>query len=164
MLSGRIVVIDIEPTDAKAACHVGAYRLDTVAFRGVMAGGEVGNAALACNMGRLFRNLAAEVEVTSCGNRVLEIALRATGAPTDATDLSVHVADFQRRAAQNRADDARKFTSRDRRRQVSEKADLLVTEAGVGMQSETLAELRVVAKFGVRVERQVIGKHTDFIA
>ncbi len=43
------------------------------------------------------------------------------------------------------------------------KTQVLLAKAGLGLQTQPQAQLRVVAQFGVRIERQVVGKQIDIV-
>lgn len=84
--SGRIVDIDELVADRKPFRQVISQRLHSKAFRGVMAGREVVDAALARNMDRLFRNFAADKGIQSPPRRRLDPGLRRPGAPAHGRD------------------------------------------------------------------------------
>ena len=79
--------------DTKACSEVGAKRLHTEAFRGVMTGGNKRDAALTRQMHLRLGDFAGDEGVHAERDRVLEIALRAAGAPGDARNALRRIAD-----------------------------------------------------------------------
>lgn len=141
-----------------------------VALRGVVPAGQEGHAHLARVVRLRLRDLPGDEGIGAGRDGGLEVALRAAGAPGDGLDRAVGGVDQRHRPLEH-------FLDMDRERfrvgeglavlEAAEKAQLLLAEttgrSGMGQQAELLAELRVVAELGMRVERQVVGEEVDVV-
>jgi hypothetical protein len=132
-----------------------------IALGRVVAAGQVGHAGLAGQVGLRLGQLATQVDVGAGGDGSLERALGPTGAPGDTTQRPAVTRQQQRRAAQRLLHGLRQ-----RRRAAggagrADETQVLVAEPCVGLQAQAQAQLRVVAQFGVGVQRQVVGEQVD---
>jgi hypothetical protein len=140
-------------------------RQHAVAFAGVVPGGNVGDAGLACQMHRLLGNLAAEIEIDAERDGLLEQSLRAPRTPADAAHPAFAVTESAAASAATRRRRARRpgATRWMGLLQVAQPADFLLAEARVGHPAESPGQLRVVAELGMAIERQMVGNEVDVV-
>ena len=147
--------------EAEFGREVRPQRLHAKALGRMMAGGDIGDAALAREVHLRFGDLTGEKGVDAKRNGVLEIALRAAGAPGDARDFLRRIADDGRRAPEARFDVRGQGGQRLRRAKPTVRDNILLARPALFDEAQQCAQLRVVAQFKVGVERQVIGVEAD---
>jgi hypothetical protein len=156
--SVRIRHVDEAVLEAKARGEVGARRLHVEALGGVVARRHEGHARFARKVRVLLADLAGDVGVDAELDGLLEQTLRATGAPGDALDAALGLANHQWRALERAPGGRGKLRERARRLDASDANQALLPGAPGLRDSQAQGELRVVAELGMRVERQVKGK------
>ena len=149
--------------DAESRRNVPAERLNTIALGGMVPRSDVRHTRLACQMRGLLRYLAAQIKVAACADRRFEIALRAAGTPADATYHAIGVAHQEWCSPQRGFDTRGKRMCGHRGRQITGTADLLLAEMQRRRQAEPAPQLCVVAQFGMRIKRQVVGQQVDLV-
>src|SRR5574340_1592702 len=127
-------------------------------------GGDEGHTALLREMETLLGNLSADESIRALRDGRLEIALRPAAAPRHLADVPGSIADDLRGALQRLPDPYGKLRERLRRRQLTDAGDVLLAEPALLRQPEQFAEPRIVAEFGVRIERQVVGQQAHVVA
>ncbi|KFB77268.1 MAG: Periplasmic pH-dependent serine endoprotease DegQ precursor [Candidatus Accumulibacter cognatus] len=137
--------------------------LHAKAFAGVVTGGKVGDAGLACKMHGLLGDLTAQVEIDAERDGLFEQSLCCAGTPSDAADQAIAVTDQQRRALQlaantidDRRDGGRVF-------QGAQPADVLLAKTSVRGPAESSGQLCIVPEFRVAIEWQMIGDQVDVV-
>ena len=133
--------------------EVFAQGADAVAFGGVVAAGEEGDARFAGKMGAGFGNFAGDEGVRTGVDGGFKPALRAAAAPGQRADGARFVANDQRFAPVTLRQLARQRVQTDGRGRLPQPAEVFVTKMPTGLPAETLRDLRVVAAFGVGVQR-----------
>src|SRR5450830_454599 len=90
-------IVDINELmyDAKSLCNMRAQGLHAVTLGRMMAGGNVGNAGLTCQMHGRLRNLAADIDPSTGSDGVPEITLGTAGTPGDRLQGLCGIADEQ---------------------------------------------------------------------
>jgi hypothetical protein len=134
----------------------------------VVPAGEVGHAHFARVVGLRLGDLARDEGVGAGGNGGFEVALRAAGAPGNVLDGALRRVDQRHRPLQHRFGVGGERPGVGKGLAVglrAQKAQLLLAEAAgrarVRREPELQAELGVVAQFGVRVQRQVVGEQVQ---
>lgn len=138
-------------------------RRNTEALGGVVAGREIGYTGFAREMHRLFGNLATHVGVEPERDCLLETALGAAGTPADAGNRARGVADQQRRTPECGGERGLHASGVRGGFRASVPGDVLLAEAPFRDPFQSGGELRVVAKFRMRIEREVIGEEVDVV-
>ncbi len=154
-------VLDAEPRSQPVA-----HCLHAVALGGVMAAGKELDAALAGDMYSLLGHLAGQIQINAGGDCLPDVTLGAAGAPANGTNQRIRLANVQHLAAQYLTHPRHETPCRFRRRQLAGVADhtqIQRIERAGDHQPEPLRELNIVAEFGMRIERQVIGNQADVV-
>lgn len=128
-----------------------------------MARGDKRDPGLARQVKGLLRNLAGDEAIGAAGDRLLEVALCATGAPGDALERTLCIAHQLRHSAENALQLGGELTGRSASG-APQKSDFLFAKAAFDLPAQSLGQLSIVAQLGMRVERQVIGQQTDVMA
>jgi len=74
---------------AKLSRHLCRHGGRTIAFAGVVSTGQIGHAALACQVRLRLRNLAGDEGIGASGNGSFKIALRTAAAPRNFFDSAM---------------------------------------------------------------------------
>ena len=150
---------------------MGRYRRCAVAFGGMVPAGQEGDAHLACIVGLGFGDFTGDERIGPGGNGGLEVALGTAGAPRDVLDGFVGGIDQRHGPLEDLFRVGSKLLGIGKALAVfarAQKAEFLFAKApgGAGMrkQAELQAELGVVAKLGVGIERQVVREQIDVVA
>lgn len=151
--------------DAEPAGHMFAQRLYAVAFGRMMAAREIGRAAFPRQMNGGLGDFAAEINGCAGGNGVAQHVLRRSGAPADATDRLLPIADDERGATKARlhqlcqlGNGAHAGVGGD-----AQPADIVFAKASVRLQVELTRQLDVVTELRVTIERQVVGEEVHVV-
>jgi hypothetical protein len=137
----------------------------------MVAAGEEGDTHFPRVVRLRLRDLAGDEGIGTGGDGRFEITLRAARAPGDVADRAVRRVEQGDRFAERLLDvGGQRLRAREALAVVAraQEADLLFAEApgraGVRHQAQLEAELRVVAEFRMRIERQVIGEQAYVVA
>lgn len=141
--------------ESEALREMLAERLDPITLAGMMARRDKCDIRFAREMHSLFRSLAGNISVNRERDRLLETVLRRAGAPRDAAHLALLVTDRERDSIQALADTRDQRGQRDGCCQRAIGSDILLAEPAFDFEPEPAGELRVVADFRMRIERQV---------
>ena len=93
----------------------------------------------------------------------LEIRLRATGTPGQPRQRAAITVDAGRNATRQALHPLGQRSDADRLDRCADEAQRLLSETRIRRQAQTGTELRVVAEFGVRIERQVVRVQVDVV-
>lgn len=129
----------------------------------VMTAGHEGHAGLAGDVRLRLRDLPGDEGIGSCGDRGLEVRLRATRAPGYATQGAAVTRHHGRHSTERQFNLPGECRQGDRLQQRANEAEVLLAKACVCKPSQALPELRVVAELWMRIERQVVGKQVDVV-
>ena len=127
----------------------------------MMTGRDVGHPGLAREVGCLFRNFSRQIDICTGVDRLFEHALGAAGAPRDAAHRALRVAHQQRLARQNICRMTAELAGSHGPFRLTQPYEALLAGRAGRAQAEHPAQLSVVAKFRVRIQRQVIGEEVD---
>ena len=117
-------------------------------------------------MGLRFGDLTRDKRVGPCGYGGLKVALRSTGAPSQPRDDFTRRFDYGDRLLQYRFDVFGKdgdILEPTNIRAPTQKAEFLFAKTRRRLKSEPQPELRVVPKFRMGVQRQVVSKKIDVV-
>lgn len=143
-------------------------RLNTVAFGGMVAGRKEMNASFARHVHRGFGDFATDEGIEAQCSGSINIRLRGTRAPTDAADFVFAAGDELRRAPEHCSNMCLKCCSGPGLRQRAITGDVWpnawptsATEPPLDGNVQQCTQLRVIAQFRVRIQRQMVCKQTD---
>jgi hypothetical protein len=133
---------------------------------GMVPAGKEAHAAFPRQMGLRLRDLPGDESLRTGRNGRFEIALRTAAAPSDRANglLRTHHTDHWPPQPQLKM--ACRLPSGEVRLPVSpapHKTQFLFAETGIGLQAQHKAKLCIVAPFGVRIQRKMVGKEVDIV-
>ena len=138
------------------------HRGGTITLGGVVAAGQEGNAGFARQVRLGLGDFAREESIGTGRDGIFEVTLRAPGAPRDAAQRPAIAGHQHRVAPQLRLHRVRQgWQALQAGRCPADETQRLLAETCIGDQAQTLPELGVVAEFGMRVQRQVVGIEID---
>jgi hypothetical protein len=140
-----------------------AQRLHPIALGGMVPRRDEGDAGFLCNMHVLLGNLAGKESVHAKFDSLHEITLRRTGTPCNAAYGLFRISDHQWHTLQRSFNAAGKLLQGLRCCQLAVAGEILVAEPAALDKTQPAGELRVVAKFGMRIQRQVVGQQADIV-
>lgn len=140
-----------------------AQCLYAIAFGRMVPGRNEGHAGLTRHMHILLGNLTGQECIHPQRHRLLEIVLRRTAAPGDAPDCTPFFPDDLRRALQCMFDMHSELLQRKWPLRHTMTGNILFTEATLLHQDQSFCQLRIVAQFGMRIQRQVIRQQADIV-
>lgn len=149
------------------AMHLGevrADRLHAVALGGVMPRGNEGDPRFPRQVHVLLGDFACEVGVDAERDRVLEIALRAAGAPCDARDRAATPRRSPAAAARARGrPHPRDGSERPRRRDTAVADKVALAGAPLASTKPRRRASCALLPFGVRIQRQVVREEAEAV-
>ena len=142
----------------KVRRHVGGHGRRAKTFGGVVATGQKSHAGFTCKMGLRFRHFARNKGIGPGCDGGFKVALGPTGAPSDAAQWPPVTRQHQGHPAQAGLKALSQHRQAVQSRGTAYKTQTLFAKPGIGLQAQAPTQLRVVAQFGVGIQRQVVGK------
>src|SRR3989338_2435519 len=164
MALDRIILIKETMLQTKSACQMFPQCLNTQTLGGMVSGGDKRYAAFLREMEILFGDFPGEIRIHALRYRHFKITLRPAAAPRHFSYAPGMVSDDLRDTLQAVLNLQGKLCKRLCMRRFTEARDVLLAEPAMLHQAQQFAELRVVAKFGMCVQRQVICQQTHVVA
>src|SRR5215216_7268865 len=115
--------------DAESLRHMAGHRRSAESFARVVATGDEGNAGFAGVMRLRLRDFARDKGIGASGDRALEIALRAAGAPRHALERAAVARHARDAAPELLRHELSQFVVRQRQRGIADESQVLLAEA-----------------------------------